>query len=140
MTQVLLKIFVQGLTVFKQKKADIQITRSEAMDCIPVKNPQIDETRLETGELLLAYPAPVRSWFVKTLQRLKGIDDSAVHLKKLQLDKLGTAVWELLNDRRSVRQIIRMFAEKYSLHPKEAEVSVSQFLRELGRRGLIGLR
>jgi hypothetical protein len=58
----------------------------------------------------------------------------------LQLDALGTAVWELLDGRRSVQQIIERFADTYSLHAKEAEVSVSQFLRELGRRELIGLR
>jgi hypothetical protein len=135
-----LKIFVQDLTVFKKKNFALNISRSEAMDCIPLRNPQVDEIRLETGEILLAYPASARSRFEKIILRLKGLDSTAVHLKKLQLDKLGTAVWELLNDKRSVRQIVRMFAQKYSLTPKEAEVSVSQFLRELGRRGLIGLR
>jgi hypothetical protein len=40
----------------------------------------------------------------------------------------------------SVRRIIKIFAETHRLDKKEAEVSVTQFIRELGRRGLLGLR
>lgn len=60
--------------------------------------------------------------------------------KKLQLDALGTEVWDLIDGRRSVRKIIQRFAETHRLHPREAEVSVTRFLRELGKRGLIGLQ
>jgi hypothetical protein len=110
------------------------------MACIPVKGGHVQETRLETGEILLAYPDYKQSWFNRLFRRPGGPDKDTVRLKKLQLDTLGTAVWGLLDGRRSVQQIIERFADTYSLHPKEAEVSVSQFLRELGRRELIGLR
>jgi hypothetical protein len=39
-----------------------------------------------------------------------------------------------------VRQLIDTFARTHQLEPREAEVAVTQFLRELGRRGLIGMR
>lgn len=110
------------------------------MACIPVKGSHVQESRLESGEILLAYPDLKRPWFAGMLQRWGRVDKNAVRIKKLQLDALGTSVWELLDGRRSVLQIIELFAQKYRLHPKEAEVSVSQFLRELGRRELIGLR
>jgi hypothetical protein len=61
-------------------------------------------------------------------------------LKKLHLDEMGTAVWDLMDGRRSVRRVIQGFATKYQLHLKEAEVAVTRFLRELGKRGLIGFK
>jgi len=53
---------------------------------------------------------------------------------------LGTEVWELLDGGTRVRDVIRQFAARHSLHQREAELSVTRFLRELGKRGLIGLR
>jgi hypothetical protein len=35
--------------------------------------------------------------------------------------------------------MIQIFAETHRLEKKEAEVSVTQFIRELGQRGLLGL-
>ena len=37
-------------------------------------------------------------------------------------------------------EIVTIFAETHRLENREAEISVTQFIRELGRRGLIGLR
>ena len=34
---------------------------------------------------------------------------------------------------------MKEFSRKYQLHPKEAELSVTLFIRELGKRGIIGL-
>ena len=110
------------------------------MACIPVKGGLVQESRLESGEILLTYPDHKQPWFTRVIRRLGGPGDNKVRIKKLQLDALGTSVWELFDGKRSVQQVIELFADKYSLHPKEAEVSVSQFLRALGRRELIGLR
>ena len=124
----------------KQNHTDVKLTRDQALACIPVKRPQVQETRLESGEILLAYPDYKQPWFARLIRRLDRTGKDAVRIKKLQLDALGSSVWELLDGKRTARQVIERFADKYSLHPKEAEVSVSQFLRELGRRELIGLR
>jgi len=126
--------------VFRQKQTPVKLNRTQAMACIPVKGGHVQESRLESGEILLAYPDYRQPWFSRLFQRTGRPDKDTVRLKKLQLDALGTSVWGLLDGRRSVQQIIELFADTYSLHPKEAEVSVSQFLRELGRRELIGLR
>ena len=126
--------------MFRQKQAAVKLNRTQAMACIPVKGGHVQESRLESGEILLAYPDYKQPWFTRLIRCLGRPDKDTVRIKKLQLDALGTSVWELLDGRRSVRQVIDLFADTYSLLPKEAEVSVSQFLRELGRRELIGLR
>ena len=122
-----------------RKKPQIGLSRADALNCTPIKNAEVDEVILETGELLLAYPVRVRPW-VSVLLRRFGRDAVQATKKKLQLDALGTAVWNLLDGRRTVRQVVHTFTRKHQLHPKEAEVAVTQFIRELGRRGLIGLQ
>lgn len=60
--------------------------------------------------------------------------------KKLQLDMLGTEVWGEIDGKRSVRQIRDRFADRHRVARREAEIAVTQFLRDLGRRGIIGMR
>jgi hypothetical protein len=89
--------------------------------------------------VLLCYPIEIRSWIAGWIRRFGGSSDDG-RIKKLQLDELGTAVWDLLDGSRSVGQVIQHFTAMQRLYPKEATVAVTLFLRELGRRGLIGLR
>ncbi len=126
------------MRVFKKKPKGPTISRAEALNRIPVKNIQITEERLETGEILIGYPVTIRPFFASLVKRFGG-SEKQVQTKKLQLDTLGSSVWDLLDGKRSVRQLIQIFAETHQLQPREAEVAVTQFIRELGRRGLIGL-
>ena len=127
------------MKVFKRKKAGAQISRTAALSATPVKNREVDEVRLDTGEVLLSYPVILRPWVAAVIRRLGGPSAKA-QTKKLQLDALGTSVWDLLDGRRSVNQIIHRFAQTHQIQDREAEVAVTRFLRDLGRRGLIGLR
>jgi hypothetical protein len=126
------------MRVFKKKPKGPKISRAEALNRIPVKNIQITEDRLETGEVRIGYPVIVRPFFASLVKRFGGPEEQ-VQTKKLQLDTLGSSVWDLLDGKRSVRQLIQIFSETHQLQPREAEVAVTQFIRELGRRGLIGL-
>jgi hypothetical protein len=127
------------MRVFKRKSYGVGMTRTEALKFTPVKSTRIQESRLETGVILLTYPVDIKPWVDRIAKRF-GKKESKPIEKKLQLDELGTAVWGQINGERSVRQVIQWFAKKYQLHTKEAEVSVTRFLRELGKRGLIGLK
>jgi hypothetical protein len=127
------------MKVFKGKSPVPEINRFEALNCIPVKNLQVREVRGDTGPALLSYPVEIRPWLAGWIRRLGGPADRG-RIRKLQLDELGTAVWDLLDGSRSVEQVIQRFAALQRLHPKEATVAVTLFLRELGKRGLIGLR
>lgn len=127
------------MKVFRKKRTGAEISRFEALNCIPVKNLQARETRGETGLVLLCYPIEIRPWIAGWIRRFGGASDGG-RIKKLQLDELGTAVWDLLDGSRSVGQVIQHFTAMQRLHPKEATVAVTLFLRELGKRGLIGLR
>jgi hypothetical protein len=127
------------MRLFSKRPKGPTISRAEALDRIPVKNRQISEKRLETGEVIIHYPVTMRPFFAGLAKRFGG-QEAQVQTKKLQLDELGTLVWNLIDGERSVQQVVKMFAATHRLESREAEVSVTQFIRELGRRGLIGMR
>ena len=128
------------MKVFRKKPVAGHMSRAKALAYKPVKSRHISETRLETGEVVLEYPLAVRPLIAAVAKRLGRSQDLVQQIKKLQLDALGTSVWDLVDGSRSVRQIIQIFAETHRLENREAEVSVTRFIRELGQRGLLGLQ
>ena len=127
------------MRLFKKKPKGPTISRAEALNRIPSKNLQIREERLDSGEVVIHYPVTIRPFFAGLAKRFGG-SEAQVQTRKLQLDELGTSVWAMIDGNCSVRQLISIFATSHQLEPLEAEVAVTQFLRELGRRGLIGMR
>jgi hypothetical protein len=122
----------------RKKKSGLP-SREDALECTPVKNDRVEESRLDNGELQLSYPVASRPWLAGFFRRGRGKSEET-YLKKLQLDALGTEVWELLDGGSRVRDVIRQFAARHRLQQREAELAITRFLRELGKRGLIGLR
>jgi hypothetical protein len=126
------------MKVFKKKSRVPQMSRMEALAYKPVKSLHITEVRLDSGEVLIEYPLAVRPWIAAVAKRLGG-PQAPVQTKKLQLDTMGTSVWDLVDGKRSVGRIIQIFAANHRLDNREAEISVTRFIRELGQRGLLGL-
>lgn len=127
------------MRLFKKKPKGPVISRAEALNRIPSKNLQIREERLDSGEVVIHYPVTIRPFFAGLVKRFGG-SDAQIQTRKLELDGLGTSVWAMIDGNCSVRQLISIFATTHQLEAREAEVAVTQFLRELGRRGLIGMR
>jgi hypothetical protein len=125
------------MKVFRKKNRENPLSRREALEYTPVRSRQITEIRLDTGEVIIEYPLTVRPWMAALAGHLGG--RQAKQTKKLQLDALGTSVWDLVDGNRSVHTIIQIFAKAHCLGDREAEVSVTNFLRQLGQRGLLGL-
>ncbi len=121
-----------------KKQETALISREEALAVVPMKNRDVVETRLESGDVVLEYPVTVRPFIAGIMKRI-GRKAPPVQIKRIQLDALGTATWDMIDGEKSVGRLIKAFAGQYRLHPKEAETSVTQFIRELGKRGLIGL-
>lgn len=123
----------------KRKKHASLADRETALAMTPVKSSHIEETRLSNGEFLVRYPAAstgprITALLVKIGRKPK------MRMKKIQLDGLGSQVWKLIDHQRSVRDIVMHFAKAHRLPVREAEVAVTQFIRTLGQRGLIGLK
>ena len=117
------------------------LTRNHALGCIPLRNPQITEQKNDADELCLTYQVRIKPWFQNIVQKItgKGKDDDIIE-RKLQLDILGSTVWHMIDGKREVKKIIADFQTTHKLNRREAEISVTTFLKELGKRGLIVMR
>jgi len=125
------------MALFSKKKNVPQITRAQALSGIPTKNPMVYCQIQENGTTLLSYPLAIRPIWTQLLEKFSKKEASIT--KKLELDVIGSEVWELIDGKREVRDIILLFAKNHEISNHEAELSVSLFLRELGKRKIIAI-
>lgn len=111
--------------------------RAEALAMRPVRNPEIvEEPHGDT--LRIAYKISMKPWFARIADRF-GMWDGKPMQKRLELDEMGLHVWQLIDGKNTVREIAAIFAKDYGVGRREAELSVSSFLKSLGERGIIAL-
>ena len=115
------------------------MTRESALRCVPVKNRDIKELRLDNGTVRLCYPLQFKPWLAE-LRRRFGPPQAVAPEKQLELDELGTLTWDLMDGRLCVADIVRRFSRQTRVHSKESEAAVAQIFRELGKRGIIALK
>jgi hypothetical protein len=118
------------------KKSVKEFTRTEALASIPRRSPSATWEILENGDILIEYPLNIKPFFIQLVNRFhKGHEQTLT--KKLQLDGMGSSVWQMFDGEKDVKTIIREVASQSGLSLQESEISVTTFLRQLGRRGLI---
>jgi hypothetical protein len=127
------------MKLFRKRRKLGEMTREAALGCVPVKNGAVTERRLDNGTVRLRYPLQLKPWLVE-LQRRFGQSPAVPPERQLELDELGTLTWDLMDGNLKFSEIVRRFSLQVQVHPKEAEAAVGQFIRELGKRGLIGLK
>jgi hypothetical protein len=59
--------------------------------------------------------------------------------RRVELDRLGAEVLAACNGRRTVEEMIEKFAADHKLSFREAQVSVTTFIRQLVERGLVAV-
>lgn len=123
----------------KREKAG-PLTRTEALACIPQKAGAARWQVTGEGDILIEYPLAVRPFFLQLARRFSRQDQMPAPTRKLQLDRLGSMVWQMVDGRKNVGTIVTEFAAASGFTMQEAELSVTAFFRQLGRRGLISLR
>ena len=109
------------------------------MTAVPVPHEQVETVVTDTGATRLVFPLAHRPW-VKRLAAFTRTALPSAGTKALELDELGAWTWRLIDGQRTVADICAEFAASWRLHPREAELAVTAFLRELGKRGLVLLR
>lgn len=107
------------------------LDRGMVFNARPVALPVHFSERREDGGLDLSVAFPVPRW-----HRMMGAKEAVYH-KKFQLDRYGAEVYRACDGTRSVRSIVREFAEHNDLSLAEAEVSVTAFLKMLIQKRLV---
>lgn len=118
--------------MFGRRGKKLKLTKAEALDAKPLRNMQVKSTT-EEGLVVLEVPRR-RDWVGKLLGNIFAVPLS----KKVSLDEIGSFVWQLCDGEHTVRDIGTSLAKEYKLNQREAIMSLSVFLRNLGKRGLIG--
>lgn len=114
------------------------MTREQALSCVPIKVPSIQTIRSETQTVVICFIEPLHPVLLAIRKAFGKTPEGRI--RKLELDSMGTSVWDWIDGVATVSDIVLRFTERYGVLRQEAELSVSQFLRELGKRGIIVMR
>ncbi|WP_300158746.1 PqqD family protein [Solidesulfovibrio sp.] len=114
------------------------LSRREALALCPTVSRDVDAKETASGLVRLSLPVAVRPALAGLARRL-GLWDGKVLRRTVELDAMGSAVWRLIDGRRTAGEIAAALAGRYRLDPREAELAVAEFLRQLGRRGAVAV-
>lgn len=121
---------------FFRKKKPLQLTREQSLASKPVKNPNVKWEKTETGEVVLEFPVKLPRR-IRLAGWLIGKKTDEKSTRKIELDEVGSLVWEGCDSRTTVAEIVRKVAKAYKLPRKEAEHSTTLFLKLLAQRGVL---
>ncbi len=122
----------------KKKPKPPEIPRSEFLRMKPVRNPMLKWERNKQGNLSVFIPLGRPDAKIKKRDAILSKLAPPPKEKEIQLDKVGSIVWELCDGERTMNDIVVHLQEKYKLLPSEAEVSLNAYFNELSKRGLVG--
>ena len=110
-------------------------SRTDALKAVPVPAPGVRASVTPEGLVRITHPAVLRPWLTRLLP--KGL---AAPMRTLELDAMGTFVWNRVDGATTVADLARCVAAHYSCLPAEAEQAVALFVKQLGQRGILALR
>jgi len=106
----------------------------EVLRALPVRNSRLDWSEDDAGMVALRIPQREDRW-VRILNRIA----AAPEHKQVVLDEIGSDVWRLCDGVTPVETIVRALMKKYKLSRREVELSLSLYLKQLAKRGYLGL-
>jgi Coenzyme PQQ synthesis protein D (PqqD) len=107
-------------------------SRRELLALRPLRNPAL-EWAVEEGQVVLEIKR-ASNWKTKLLNIFVPLPES----RRVVLDPIGSDVWQMLDGETTIEYIGKSLAKKHKLTPREAELSLQQFFKELSRRGYVG--
>ena len=110
-----------------------RLTPEQVLGSVPVPNKALKIERVEGGGVKLVL-ARRREWWARVLAIVFPIPKERV----VELDALGEQFWDLCDGKHSMRDLIRICQEEHKLTRAEAEWSLRTFLKDLGKRGVMG--
>ena len=99
----------------------------------PVRNPALRSEPIDGGGIRL-YVERRKIWWARVLSMVFPIPRE----RAIELDGVGEEVWGLCDGETTLRDMTRVFQERHKLTRAEAEWSLRTYLRDLGKRGLVG--
>jgi uncharacterized membrane protein len=99
----------------------------------PLRNPTLKVSEKD-GEIYITLKRK-KVWWVSILSKIFFMPDE----KTIVLDKIGSEIWNLCDGEKRVCDIISYMVKVHKLSYVEAETSLLEYLKQLVKRGIIGL-
>lgn len=110
-----------------------KISREAMLNSKPARNDALSWEKNDEGEAAITLTrGDTRK--VRFLSKIFWIPEK----RTLVLDEIGTQVWEMCDGRTTVSAMINRLSEAHKLNTKEAEISLLAYLKQLGRKRLVG--
>jgi hypothetical protein len=122
-----------------QPKRDLP-DRAAVLSARPVRNPTVEWERLAAVD---GRPAVVQVRVPRRRDRWGNWIARWFRLpefRRIELDEIGSDLWEACDGQKSVGAITQLICDRYRLNRRQAETSVTAYLRMLAQRRLIGVR
>ena len=119
----------------KNKKRPLSPRRA-MMALRPLRNPALEWAE-EEGRIVLNIKRG-QGTRGKWTMRLVSLFIPLPEGHRVVLDPIGTHVWHMMDGQTSVERIVKSLSKEYKITPREAELSLQQFFKELSRRGYVG--
>jgi len=115
-----------------KKRRASGLTREQSLSALPVRNTLVEYCRTEEGEIEISIPRRE-----DLIGKLMALAFFVPKKRKVVLEAIGTAVWEMCDGEHTVSQMIDVLEKQLKLTRREVEVSLTEYLRKLGKRRLI---
>lgn len=109
------------------------LTKEQVYASRPLRNPNLRWERNEEG--LVVVSVPRRS---DLLGKILTVVFVVPKSRSVQLDEVGSLVWDLCDGTHTIRDMVDRLSREYKLNRKEADVSLTTYLRNLAKRGIVG--
>ena len=116
-----------------KKRPDSQFDRQNIVNALPLRNSLIKWEIDDKDEVTLVIPQKQTLW-VRAVSKLFMMPEKRV----IVLDEVGSYVWQLCDGKNSIKQVVKHLCERYHMTRKEAETSLFTFMRQLGKRNIVG--
>jgi len=120
--------------MFRRKKPPT-ISREQMLGSRVAPNTGLRVTRDDRGLVTLGVPmqpSPLLRWFPKLAKRSLGD-------RRIQLDEVGSFVWDMCNGKTPVLEMIEKLSDRYKMNPKESAVALTSYLSTLTKKGLVSM-
>ncbi len=116
-----------------KQKSQLPLTREQAFEARPVRNPAL-KWRVNDEDFVEVIVPRRKDLFGRAMGFLFFVPES----RPITLDEVGTRVWNLCDGEHTVQDIVKALSSDYKLQRREVEVSLTEYLRTLGKKGMIG--
>ena len=110
-----------------------QLTRDQALQARPVRNPALKWRENDDGEVEVILPRRT-DLTGKFLAWMFFVPEA----KPITLDAVGSFVWLHCDGEHTVDKLVAMMSEEYRVGKREIEFSFTEYLQTLGKRGMVG--